>query len=544
MAQLAGTPVIILKEGTERTRGKDAFGNNVAASRAIAEAVRTTLGPKGMDKMLVDSLGDVTVTNDGATILDEIDVEHPAAKMMVEVAKTQDDKVGDGTTSAVIIGGELLKAAEELISQSVHPTVVVRGFRKAVNKAKEILDNIAEKVDPNDRDVMKKAAITAMNSKNIAGAQDYFADIAIDAVDQIKDDVGGEVRINLDYIQTIKKEGKSLKDTEFIRGVIVDKEVVHPLMPKMVKDAKIAVVDAALEVEKTEFDAEIRITNPDQMQAFLDEEEKMLRNLVEKLKSAGASVVFCQKGIDDMAQHFLAKNGIMAIRRVKRSDIEKLSRATGAKIVNNVDTITGEDLGYAGLVEEKKVAKDKMIFVEECKDPKSVSILIRGGTEHVVDEVDRTLNDALCVVKSLHEDPYIVGGGGAAEVELSRGLQEYASTVEGREQLAISAYASALEIIPKTLAENGGFDPVDVLVELRAAHENPNGKFQGINLAEGKAADMLELGVVEPKVIISQAIQSATEVASMILRIDDVIAASHPASSDMPDMPEGDSDFD
>lgn len=545
MAQLAGRPVLLLKEGTERKRGKNALKNNITASLAIAQAVRTTLGPKGMDKMLVDSLGDITVTNDGATILDELDVEHPAAKMMVEIAKTQDEKVGDGTTTVVILGGELLKLAQELIEQSVHPTSIVRGYRKSILKTSEVLDSIAEKVDPTDKETLIAAAVTSMNSKNIAGARDYFANIAVDSLFSIKEEVGEELRANLDYIQVIKKEGKSLTDTEFVEGIIVDKEVVHPLMPKRVKEAKIAVIDCALEVEKTEFDAEIKIDNPDQINSYLEKEEKMLENQVSKIVGAGANVVFCQKGIDDMAQHFLAKNEILAVRRVKRSDIEKLCRATGAKITNNIEAFSSEDLGSATLVEERKVSKDKMVFVEGCQDPKAVSILIRGGTEHVVNEAERSLNDALSVVKSLLETPYIVAGGGAAEVELARELRKYAPSVGGKEQLAIEAFAEALEIIPITLSENAGLDPVDILVELKGAHKDPGSKNFGVNLKTGKIEDARAAGIIEPSSILKQALQSATEVSTMILRIDDVISASNLSEPSPPDASgDYDDDFD
>ncbi|GAB4326010.1 MAG: thermosome subunit beta [Promethearchaeota archaeon] len=543
MAQLAGTPVLILKEDTQRRKGRDALTNNVAASLAVAEAVRTTLGPKGMDKMIVDSLGDITITNDGASILDEIDVEHPAAKMMVEVAKTQDDKVGDGTTTAVVVGGELLRGALDLHRDSVHPTVIVRGYRKALLKCLELLDELAEPVDPSDDEVLLKAARTAMNSKNVASTRDLFAKMAVDAVKKIKDEVAGRPRVDLDHVQVIKKEGKSLQDTEFINGMIVDKEVVHPLMPKVVKDVKIALVDCALEVEKTEFDSEIRVSRPEEMELFIKEEEKMLRDMVDRIVEAGATVVFCQKGIDDLAQHFLAKKGVMAIRRVKRSDMEKLARATGGKIVNNLQDLTAEDLGAAERVEERKVAKDKMIFVEGCSNPRAVSVLLRGGTEHVVAEAERTLHDALCVVKSLIEVPAVVTGGGATTVELAKRLRTYAGEIGGREQLAIEQFAEALEIVPKTLAENAGHDPMDVLVELRASHEKEGGKHLGVDLATGKVADLHSQGVIQPKMVLKQAITSATEVASLVLRIDDVIAASKSkGGGEGPEVPSGESD--
>jgi len=526
MAQLSGVPILILKEGTERKKGKDAQRNNIAAAKAVAEAVRTTLGPKGMDKMLVDSLGDVTITNDGATILDTIDIEHPAAKMIVEVAKTQDDKVGDGTTTSVIIAGELLNLAEELIEQSVHPSIIFRGYRKALVKSKQILQDLAIKIENNDTQTLLKVAETSMNSKVIAGVKNHFAEIAVRAVSQIKEERGGKTVIDLDQIQIIKKAGKSLIDTNIIDGIIVDKEIVHPMMPKSIRNAKIALISSSLEVEKTEFDAEIRIQTPDQINKFLEEESKMLKSRVNKLKDVGVNVVFCQKGIDDKAQNFLAQENIITIRRVKRSDMEKLARATHAKIINNIFEVTSDDLGKAGKVEEKKIGDDNMIFVSECDDPKAVSILIRAGIEHLVDEAERMLHDALSVVRAAIENPYILPGGGASEIELAKRLRAYAQSIGGREQLAIEVYANALEIIPKTLVENAGYNPVDLIVELRSKHESESGNSYGINISLGKPDNMENLGIIEPLMILTQALQSATEVASMILKIDDVIAAS------------------
>jgi len=526
MAQLSGVPILILKEGTERKKGKDAQRNNIAAAKAVAEAVRTTLGPKGMDKMLVDSLGDVTITNDGATILDTIDIEHPAAKMIVEVAKTQDDKVGDGTTTSVIIAGELLNLAEELIEQSVHPSIIFRGYRKALVKSKQILQDLAIKIENNDTQTLLKVAETSMNSKVIAGVKNHFAEIAVRAVSQIKEERGGKTVIDLDQIQIIKKAGKSLIDTNIIDGIIVDKEIVHPMMPKSIRNAKIALISSSLEVEKTEFDAEIRIQTPDQINKFLEEESKMLKSRVNKLKDVGVNVVFCQKGIDDKAQNFLAQEKIITIRRVKRSDMEKLSRATHANIINNIFEVTSDDLGKAGKVEEKKIGDDNMIFVSECDDPKAVSILIRAGIEHLVDEAERMLHDALSVVRAAIENPYILPGGGASEIELAKRLRAYAQSIGGREQLAIEVYANALEIIPKTLVENAGYNPVDLIVELRSKHESESGNSYGINIDTGKPDNMENLGIIEPLMVLTQAIQSATEVASMILKIDDVIAAS------------------
>ena len=529
MAYLAGTPVLILKEGSTRRRGREAQRNNIMAARIVAEILRSTLGPRGMDKMLIDSLGDITITNDGAAILDEIEVEHPAAKMMVEIAKAQDDEVGDGTTTAVVLAGELLKRAEELLDQNVHPTIIVSGFRKAAQKAREILHEIGMDVDLEDRDMLKRAVMTAMASKAVRGAREHLAEIAIDAIKQIVEKRGDKLVADVDQIQMIKKEGKSLLDTQLVKGIIIDKEVVHPGMPKRVEDARIALLNCPLEIEKTEFDAEIRIRAPEQMKAFLDQEMKILREMVGKIKKAGANVVFCQKGIDDVAQHFLAKEGILAVRRVKKSDMEKLSRATGAKIITNLDDLKPEDLGFAELVEERKIGEDKMVFVEGCKDPKSVAILIRGGLERMVDEAERALHDALCVLADIVECPKLVAGGGAIEAELAKRIREFAPELGGREQMAVEAFADALEIIPKTLAENAGLDPIDVMVALRHAHSEPGKVTWGVDVFEAdpkKAVkDMLSLGVVEPVRVKEQAIKAATEVACMILRIDDVIAA-------------------
>ena len=529
MAYLAGTPVLILKEGSTRRRGREAQRNNIMAARIVAEILKSTLGPRGMDKMLIDSLGDITITNDGATILDEIEVEHPAAKMMVEVAKAQDDEVGDGTTTAVVLAGELLKRAEELLDQNIHPTVIVSGFKKAAQRARELLHEIGKPVDLDDRETLKKTVMTCMASKAVGGAREHLAEIAIDAIKQIIEKRGDKLVADVDQVQVIKKEGKSLLDSQLVKGIIIDKEVVHPGMPKRVENAKIALLNCPLEIEKTEFDAEIRIRAPEQMKAFLVKEMAILREMVRKIKRAGANVVFCQKGIDDVAQHFLAKEGILAVRRVKKSDMEKLARATGARIVTNLDDLKPEDLGYAELVEERKIGEDKMVFVEGCKDPKSVAILIRGGLERMVDEAERAIHDALCVLADIVEVPKIVGGGGAIETELAKRLREYAPKLGGREQMAVEAFADALEIIPKTLAENAGLDPIDVMVALRHAHEEPGKEFWGVDVFEAdpkKAVkDMLALGVVEPVKVKEHAIKAATDVACMILRIDDVIAA-------------------
>jgi thermosome len=536
MAQLGGQPVLILKEGTERSRGKDAMENNISAAIVIAEAIRTSLGPRGMDKMLVDQFGDVVITNDGATILKEIDVQHPAAKMMVEVAKTQDSEVGDGTTTSVILAGELLKRAKKLLEQNIHPTVISEGFRKAATKAIEILDNVSIKSGIDDEKGLRNAAMTCMSSKIVSESKEALATLCMNAIKAIAVQENGKWIADIDQVQIQKKEGDSIDDTSLIKGIILDKEVVSPGMPKLVKDAKILLTQSALEIEKTEFDAKLQITSPEQIQQFLDEEEKMLRNMVDKIVNSGATVVVCQKGIDDMAQHFLSKAGIMAIRRVKKSDIEKLSKATGGAIFTNLDDVTADKLGWAGLVEERKIMNDSWIFIEECKDPKSVVILIRGGTELIIDEVDRALHDALCVVRDIVEDEKIVGGGGAPELEVAIQIRDYASTLGGREQLAVEVFADSLDIVPKTLAENAGIDQIDILMKLRAAHQSGN-KFAGFDLETGEIVNnMMEIGVVEPTAVKVQAIKSSVEAASMILRIDDIIAG---AKSDLPPMPPG-----
>ena len=524
----AGQPILILKEGTARRRGRDAQRNNIMAARIIAEVLRTTLGPRGMDKMLIDSLGDITITNDGAAILDEVEVQHPAAKMMVEVAKTQDDMVGDGTTTAVVLAGELLRRAEELLDQNIHPTVIVSGYRKAANTAIKTLNKIGIAVDLKDRETLKKVATTAMASKAVGAAKEHLAEIAIDAVRQITERRGDKNVADIDQVQIIKKEGKSLFDTQLVRGMIIDKEVVHPGMPKRVKNAKIALLDCPLEIEKTEFNAEIRIRDPTQMKAFLDQENRMLKEMVSKIKASGAKIVFCQKGIDDMAQHFLAKEGILAARRAKQSDMEKLARATGGRVVTHLDDLKPRDLGKAGLVEERKVGEDKMIFVENCKNPKSVAILIRAGLERMVDEAERAMNDALSVISDVIEYNKVVAGGGAIESEIAKHLRDYAPKVGGREQLAVEAFAEAVEVVPKTLAENAGLEPIDILVGLRAAHEKRKGHLMGVNVFTGKIIDMYKNGVIEPESVKEQALKSAAEAASMILRIDDVIASTKP----------------
>jgi thermosome len=528
MAYMTGQPLLILKEGASRTRGKDAQKANITAAKVISEVVRSTLGPRGMDKMLVDSLGDVTVTNDGATVLDEIDVQNPAAKMMVEVAKTQDDEVGDGTTTAVVLAGTLLDRAEELLSENIHPTVIVKGYKQAGDEAIKILNEIAVPVDIDDVETLKKVAVTSMRSKGLGASRDHFASIAVEAVKQITEKRGDRYIADIDNIQLVKKIGKSLLESQLVKGVIVDKEVVHPGMPKRIENPKIALIDAALEIEKTEMSAEIRISNPEQMKAFLDEENRMMKEMVERIKASGANVVLCQKGIDDMVQHFLAKEGIMAVRRIKKSDMEKLSRATGGKIVTNLDDLKPGDLGTAQLAMERKIGEDKMVFIEGCKDPRSVSILLRAGLERMVDELERSLHDGLSVVSDVVEKNRIVAGGGSVEAELAKRLKSYAAKIGGREQLAIEAFAESLEIIPRSLAENAGLDPVDIMVELRSAHEKEGGIWSGVDVFGGKISDMMKLGVIEPLSVKEQCIKSAVEAASMILRIDDVIAAAKP----------------
>jgi len=523
--QLGGQPIIILREGATRSRGEEAQTNNFAAARAVAAAVQSTLGPKGMDKMLIDGMGDITITNDGVTILKEMDIEHPAAKMMVEIAKTQDAEVGDGTTTAVIIAGELLKNAEGLLKQKVHPTSIAEGYRMAAVKALELLDAYAITVKPTDTVMLKKIAETALTGKNSDVLKDHLCDIIVKAVTFVTDADG---TADLSHINVEKKVGGSLDDSDLIEGMVIDKERAHPSMPKSVKNANILLLNAALEFKKTEVNAKINISTPGQAQAFLDGEEQMVHTMVDKVIRSKANVLFCQKGIDDVAQHYLVKAGILAVRRVKKSDIENLARATGGNIVNSVDTITSKDLGTAGLVEEKTVSGDEMIYVSKCKNPKAVSIIVRGGTEHVVDELERAIHDALMVVSVVVAGKKIVPGGGAPETELSLRLREYAATVGGRGQLAIEAFASAMEIIPRVLAENAGLDPIDMLVDLRAAHEAGKKSF-GLDVDAGKPADMLKAGVVEPLRVKTQAISSAAEAAVMILRIDDVIASSKAA---------------
>ena len=529
-----GIPIRVIKEGSDRSRGREAQHNNIMAAKVVAESVRSALGPKGMDKMLVDSFGDVTITSDGRTILDEMDVQHPAAKMLVEVAKTQDKEAGDGTTSAVIIAGELLSRAEELIDKNIHPTVIIDGYRKAADKALETLEKIAIPIDLKSTEYLKKAASTSMGSKLVAEYKDYLADIAVKAMLAVAEkQADGTYRADVDDVKVEKKTGESLKDTSLINGIVLDKEIVHSGMPKRLEKAKIALLDASLENEKPEMDTKISIESPDQIEAFLKEEETMLRNMVDKVLASGANVVVCQKGIDDMAQHFMARKGVIAIRRAKKSDMEKLARATGAKIISNIDALTASDLGYAALVEERRTGDDKMTYIEGCKNPKSVTILIRGGTQRMTAEAERSIHDALCVVKDLIEDPRIVAGGSAPEMEMSSVLKKYAQTVQGREQLAITIFAESLEAIATTLAENAGLDPVDILSELRTRHQKGE-TWAGIDVLAGKVEDMTKINVYEPLAVKKQIIKSANEAASMILKIDDVIASQKMKTPPMP----------
>lgn len=528
--QLGGQPIYILTKGSSRNRGRDAQSMNFTAAKAVASAVRSTLGPKGMDKMLVDSMGNVVITNDGSTILKEMEIEHPAAKIMVEIAKNQDDEVGDGTTSAVIIAGELLRRAEELIDQSIHPTMIVHGYQLAAEKAQEILQGFAIQVKPQDIAILKKIAETAMSGKGVESARSQLCTMVAEAVTLIADKKG---MVDFKDIKVEKKIGGEIEDSEIIRGVVIDKERVHPGMPKKVENARVLLLNAPIEFTKTQVDAQFTINDPNQLQAFLNEEERMTKMIVERIIKSGANVVICQKAIDEIAQHYLSKAGILAVRRVKSSDMEKLAQATGASTISSIEAISSTELGYAGIVEERKVSGEEMIFVEECKNPKAVTIIIRGGTEHVVAEYDRAVEDAIRVVSTVMKEGKILAGGGAPEIELSLRLREYATTVGGRAQLAIEAFATALEIIPRTLAENAGLDPIDMIVALRAAHENGQKTF-GLDVFEGKPVDFLKEGVIEPLRVKVRAITSAVETADMILRIDDNISSTKSSAPPMP----------
>jgi thermosome len=533
-----GMPVLILKEGASQTKGRDAQKNNIAAAKLISEVVRSSLGPRGMDKMLVDGLGDVTITNDGATILKEIDVQHPAAKMMVEISKATDNEVGDGTSSVVVLAGALIEKAEELINKDVHPTIIVDGYRKSALKSIEIFNQIAQKIDGGNKAELMKVAKTSMQTKLVSKESNELSVVVVNAALQVSESRESGFVVDIDDIKVEKKAGGSLRDTKLIKGIVLDKEVVHGGMPKRVEKAKIALINSALEIEKTEFDAKINISSPDQMKMFLEEENKMLKNMVDKIISSGANVAICQKGIDDVAQHYLAKSNILAVRRVKESDMTKLSRATGARIVNNLEDLGSKDLGSADLVEERKVETDKWVFIEGCKHPKSVTILIRGGSQRVVDEADRSLHDALMVTKDVMEKPSIVAGGGSPESYVAGKLRDWSSTLSGREQLAADKFAESLEVIPLALAENAGMDPIDTLTELRSKQAKGS-KWVGIDARSAKIVDMSKLDIVEPLSVKEQIIKSATEVASMILRIDDVIASSKSAGGAPGGMPPG-----
>jgi thermosome len=544
MAQAGGTvPVLILKEGTGRTTGRDAQRNNIMAARVVAETVSTSLGPRGMDKMLVSGIGDVVITNDGATIMKELDVQHPAAKMLVEVAKTQDNEVGDGTTTAVVLAGQLLSKAEKLLDLDVHPTVIVDGYKKAADRAAEYLGKISLVVDRGDDERLRQVAATSMGTKEISSEKEFFAKLAVRAVNRIKEERDGKVKADIDLVKMVKKHGKSTEETELVEGVVIDKEIAHSQMPKQIRNAKIALLNQKLEIEKTEFDAKINIENPEQMHMFLDEEERMLKDMVEQIGKSGANVVLCEKGIDDIALHFLAKRGILTAKNLSSGDMEKLAKATGAKILASTKDLSPDALGEAKLVEEVKIGDDKLIYIRECKDPRAVTIVLRGGSEHVVDEAERSLHDGLCVVRNAIEDGKIVAGGGASEAEVAKDLKSYATSVGGREQLAVEAFAEALESIPMTLAGNAGLDPIDIMVELRSKHETPDGIWTGVDVASGKVEDMLKQNVVEPLRTKQQVIRSATEAACMILRIDDVVSSKGVKEGMPPRPPPGGEEF-
>lgn len=528
-------PIFIMPEGTQRTQGRNAQRTNIMAAKLVAETVRTTLGPKGMDKMIVDSLGDITVTNDGVTILQQMQIEHPAAKMMVEIAKTQENEVGDGTTTAVVIAGELLKNAEHLLDKEIHPTVIIRGYRLALEKALQVLNSMAEKVTPNDKDTLQKIAMTAMTGKGAESSKELLADIVTRAVLHVAEHHGNKMRVNVDDIKIEAKVGSGIEDSELIEGVLLDKDRVHPSMPREIKNPKIVLIDTSIEIKDTETDTKVQINDPSQLQAFIDTEERMLRDMADRISKVGANVLFCQKGIDDMAQYFLAKKGIYAVRRIKRSDMEKLSRATGARIVTDLKDLSADAIGHAELVEETKIGQENMTVVRGCKNPKALTILVRGGTTHVVNEIQRAVTDAVGDIAVAVMDGTVVAGAGAPEMELSQQLRAYAEKLSGREQLAVLAFADAVEVIPRTLAENAGLDPIDVLTELRSAHEKGQ-KWAGINVFTGKAMDSWKEGVLEPLKIKVQAIKSGSEVSIMILRIDDVIAGSAGDRGPMADM--------
>ena len=531
-AQQQQVPIVVLKEGTTETKEKDAQRNNITAAKLVAELVRSSLGPRGMDKMLVDTLGDVTITNDGATILKDIDIQHPAAKMMVEVSKSIDNEVGDGTTSSVVVAGSLLEKAEELIDSDVHPSVIVDGYKKRSTKANDILRSIATKVTPDDKDILRKIAQTSMFSKIVSANSEHLSNIVVDAILAAADKFEDKIKVDIDNIKVEKKTGGSINDTSLVSGVILDKEIAHSGMPKRMEDAKIALINSPLEIEKTEFDAKINISSPDQMKSFLEEENNLLKRMADKIVLSGANVVICQKGIDDVAQHYLAKAKVLAVRRVKESDMPKLARATGARIVTNIDELSGDDIGYSKLVEERKVENDKWVFIEGCNDPKSLSIFIRGGSQRVVDEAERSIHDALMCVKDVVEHPYVVPGGGAPEAIVSQKIREWSGTLPGREQLAAERFADALESIPITLARNAGMDVIDTQVHLRSKTSNTERPRFGIDVTNAEITDVTSKDIYEPLIVKENVINAATETASMILRIDNVIAASK--TRDMP----------
>ena len=527
-ATSANMPVVLLKDGASQTKGRDAQRNNISAAKIIAEIVHTSLGPRGMDKMLVDSLGDVTITNDGATILKEIDVQHPAAKMLVEISKSTDNEVGDGTTSVVVLAGALLEHAESLLEQEVHPTIIVDGYRKAAKKAKQFIKSIAQQVTPNDKPILLKIAKTALQTKMVRKESDQLSDLVVKSVLAVAQKEGDNFTVDIDDIKVEKKAGGSIPDSSIIQGIVLDKEVVHSGMPKKVTSAKIALINTALEISKTETDAKINISNPQQMKSFLDEENKMLKNMVDKVIGSGATVAFCQKGVDDMAQHYLAKAGLLVVRRVKESDLTKLAKATGGKIVTNLDDLFEKDLGTSDIVEERKIEEDRWVFVEGCKHPKSVTLLLRAGSQRVVDEVERSVHDAIMVVRDIMELPSIVAGGGAPETFAATKIRSWAKSLEGREQLAAEKFADALESIPLSLSENAGMDPIDTLTTLRSRQLRGH-KWTGIDVMKGKVADMKSSDIIEPLLVKNQIISSAAEAACMLLRIDDVIATAKSA---------------
>jgi len=528
---MSETPVLILREGTSRSRGRDAQRSNIMAAKIVAEIVRSTIGPRGMDKMLVAGMGDIVITNDGATIMKEMDVQNPAAKMIVEIAKTQDSEVGDGTTTAVVLAGELLAGAETLLDKDVHPNAIIDGYRDAAGKAQEILEKIAISIKPDDEARLKQVAMTSLNTKGIFGSQNRFAELAVEAVMQVTEKNNGKVKADIDLVKVMKKHGKSLEESELVNGIIIDKEVSHSQMPKSVTGAKIALLNAKLEIEKTETDAKININKPEEMYQFIQEEEKLLRDMADQVVKTGANVLFTEKSVDDEVLSLLAKKGILTIKNISSSDMEKLAKATGGSVVGTTRDLSKEALGYAKTVEEVKIGDDKLVYVREAKNPKAVTIMIRGGSEHVVDEAERSLHDALSVVRNAVEDGKIVAGGGAPEIELSKRLREYAIKVGGREQLAVTAFAEALESIPVAIAQNAGINPIDILVDIKSKHNTPQNIWFGVNTKTGKAADMLKMDVVEPLRVKTQVIKSAVEAVTMILRVDDVFASKGGSSS-------------